>query len=250
VRADLIRIGTSGWQYRDWRGVLYPAELRQKLWLEWYAQHFPVVEVDATFYRLPESWQARTPDDFRFVIKASRYLTHIKRLQEPQEPVERLLDRAHGLGPKLAAVLLQLPPTLPAAPGLLAETLSAFGNVPVAVEPHNETWWSDTVADIMRDHRATTVWADRRNASVGPRWLTADWGYVRLHEGRSSPWPHYGHQMLRSWAGRLFEAAPEWNEGFVFFNNDPGGAAVRNARYLSRRLAAGARRREPNLIGQ
>jgi uncharacterized protein YecE (DUF72 family) len=132
----------------------------------------------------------------------------------------------------------------------LAETLSAFGNVPVAVEPRHETWWSDKVADIMRDHGATTVWADRRNTSVGPRWLTADWGYVRLHEGRSSPWPRYGHQALRSWAGRLVETAPKWDQCFVFFNNDPGGAAVQNARYLSRRLAAGARKREASLIGQ
>jgi len=247
MRVDQVCIGTSGWQYRDWRGVLYPPEVPQKSWLEWYAGHFPIVEVDATFYRLPErtvfeNWGARTPEDFRFVIKASRYLTHIKRLREPDEPVHRLVDRARGLGPKLAAVLLQLPPTMRAAPHLLDQTLAAFGDVPVAVEPRHETWWSDQVSSILRAHRAATVWADRKNSLFGPPWLTSNWGYVRFHEGRATPWPRYGHHALRSWATRLSDAAPQWTNCLVFFNNDPGGAAVKDARYLKRQLSTGPRK--------
>lgn len=237
MRGDQVSVGTSGWQYRDWRGVLYPPTLPQRAWLEWYSQQFPVVEVDSTFYRLPDrsvfqDWAERTPGSFRFVVKASRYLTHVKRLHEPEEPVARLLDHAAGLGPKLAAILLQLPPTMKARADLLSQTLSAFGGVRVAVELRHETWWSEEIADVLRTHGAATVWADRRSTSVGPHWDTADWGYVRLHEGRAAPWPTYGPHALRSWARRLTTASASWSDAFVFFNNDPGGAAVRNAHSL------------------
>src|SRR3954467_15088926 len=111
----MMRIGTSGWQYKDWRDRFYPRELPYRLWLEHYAAAFGTVEVNNAFYRLPErktfeDWRARTPADFVVTVKASRFLTHIKRLKEPEEPVGRLLDRAAGLGRKLGPVLLQLPP--------------------------------------------------------------------------------------------------------------------------------------------
>lgn len=237
MRLDQVSVGTSGWQYRDWRGVLYPPALPQRAWLEWYSRHFPVVEVDSTFYRLPdrsvfETWAEQTPGQFRFAVKASRYLTHVKRLRDPQEPVANLLDRARCLGQKLAVILLQLPPTMKASPERLSDTLDAFGDVRVAVELRHQSWWSQEVADVLRAHTAATVWADRRSTLVGPLWDTADWGYVRLHEGRASPWPCYGPRALRSWARRLTEASASWHDAFVFFNNDPGGAAVRNARSL------------------
>lgn len=242
MRLDQVQVGTSGWQYRDWRNVLYPSEVPQRLWLECYSEQFPVVEVDATFYRLPErsvfeNWRHRTPEAFRFAIKASRFLTHTKRLRDPQEPVGRLLDRARCLSDKLAVILLQLPPTMTADPELLDQTLACFGDVPVAVEPRHDSWWCPEVAEVLRNHRVATVWADRRSALLGPLWQTSDIGYVRLHEGRSTPWPHYGRTALRSWESRLAEAAPNWEQAFLFFNNDPGSAAVRNARYLTKRLA-------------
>src|SRR3954468_3298486 len=115
----VLMIGTSGWQYKDWRGRLYPAGLPQRLWLEHYAGAFDVVEVNNAFYRLPErstfeQWRERTPGDFVVAVKMSRYLTHIKRLRDPAEPVDRFLGRAEALGTKLGPVLLQLPPTLKA----------------------------------------------------------------------------------------------------------------------------------------
>ncbi|SIR80326.1 Protein of unknown function DUF72 [Micromonospora avicenniae] len=118
-RPPMILLGTSGWQYRDWRGRFYPAGLPQRLWLEHFAGRFATVEVNNAFYRLPErdtfaAWRARTPDDFCVAVKMSRYLTHIKRLREPAEPVARFLDRATALGDRLGPVLLQLPPTLAA----------------------------------------------------------------------------------------------------------------------------------------
>src|ERR687893_1100943 len=136
-----VIIGTSGWQYRDWRGLFYPPKLPQRLWLEHYEQFFATVESNNAFYRLPEhetfeKWRERTPPDFVWAVKASRFLTHIKRLREPEEPVGRLMERAAGLGAKLDTTLLQLPPTLRADAELLSECLAQFPHgARVAVEP-------------------------------------------------------------------------------------------------------------------
>src|SRR5690242_17699586 len=127
----MMLIGTSGWQYRDWRGPFYPQELAQRRWLEHYAGVFGTVEVNNAFYRLPgratfEAWRERTPEDFVVAVKASRYLTHVRRLRDPREPVERLMDRARGLGGRLGPVLLQLPPTMRVDVDALDATLAAF----------------------------------------------------------------------------------------------------------------------------
>ncbi|GIE22393.1 DUF72 domain-containing protein [Winogradskya humida] len=238
----MLVIGTSGWQYKDWRGEdrLYGPALPQRLWLERFAESFATVEVNNAFYRLPEkatfeSWRERTPDDFRFAVKMSRYLTHVRRLHEPAEPVARFLDRAEGLGGKLGPVLIQLPPTLRVNVADLDETLSRFPRgVRVAVEPRHDSWWTDEVRDVLTSHNAALSWADRKGRPVTPLWETADFGYLRLHEGRAQPWPHYGRTALVSWIERL-PGVPT----YVFFNNDPGGAAVTDATTM----AALARRR-------
>jgi uncharacterized protein YecE (DUF72 family) len=227
----VLLIGTSGWQYRDWRPGLYPAGLPQRQWLEHYAQHFRVVEVNNAFYRLPErstfqQWRERTPDDFRMAVKMSRYLTHIKRLREPAEPVDRFLSRAEALGDKLGPVLIQLPPTLKADVAALDETLSRFPpHVQVAVEPRHDSWWTDEVRELLKRHGAALAWADRNSRPLTPGWETAGFAYLRMHEGRAKPWPRYGRSALSSWLDRLPADRPVW----VFFNNDPGGAAVIDA---------------------
>ncbi|NUT40847.1 MAG: DUF72 domain-containing protein [Thermoactinospora sp.] len=226
-------VGTSGWQYKDWRGVLYPDRCPQGEWLEVYAATFPTVESNNAFYRLPKpetfaAWRDRTPDGFVMAVKASRYLTHIKRLRDPQEPVERLLDAASELKGKLGPVLIQLPPTLRADPGLLDACLGAFPRgIRLAVEPRHPTWWTDDVRRVLTDHEAAMCWADRLGRPVTPLWRTAGWGYVRLHEGRAAPRPMYGRAALKTWADRI--AGQHWDDCYVYFNNDPGGAAVRNA---------------------
>jgi uncharacterized protein YecE (DUF72 family) len=236
-------IGTSGWQYRDWRGPLYPAGVPQRRWLECYARQFLTVENNNSFYRLPPretfaNWRQRTPDDFVMTVKASRYLTHVRLLRDPAEPVARLLGAASGLGPRLGPVLLQLPPTLRADPGLLAACLAEFraaadalGLRPprVAVEPRHPTWWTGEVRQLLAAHDAALCWADRRGRPVTPLWRTATWGYLRFHEGTARPWPRYGRQALRSWAARLAAAWPDGADVYVYFNNDPGGAAVLNS---------------------
>jgi uncharacterized protein YecE (DUF72 family) len=228
-------VGTSGWQYDDWRGRLYPPGLPKRLWLERYAECFDTVENNNAFYRLPrretfESWRDRTPDGFVMAVKASRYLTHIRRLKNPAEPVERLLGTAQGLGAKLGPILLQLPPNLRADPGLLAECLHHFpAGVRVAVEPRHPSWWTDEVRDVLTRYAAALCWADRRGRPLTPLWRTAGWAYLRFHEGAAHPWPTYGDRALRTWAGRLTDTWGAEADAYVYFNNDPGGAAVRNA---------------------
>jgi uncharacterized protein YecE (DUF72 family) len=237
-----LHIGTSGWQYADWRGVLYPEGVPQRAWLGRYADEFVTVEVNNAFYRLPERsvferWCEQTPAGFVVAVKASRYLTHIRRLREPDEPVSRLVDRAAGLGRRLGPFLLQLPPTLRAAPDALDACLRAFpSRALVTVEARHESWWSDEVRAVLDRRGAALCWADRQGRPVAPTWRTAGWGYVRLHEGAASPRPSYGRAALATWLDRIDDAWPGARRAdvFVFFNNDHGGAAVRNARTLVR----------------
>jgi uncharacterized protein YecE (DUF72 family) len=250
-----VFIGTSGWQYRDWRGVLYPAGVPQRRWLEHYAGRFATVENNNTFYRLPAretfaDWRDKTPGDFVMAVKASRFLTHVKRLRDPAEPVARLLGAAAGLGDRLGPLLLQLPPNLAADPLLLDaclhELVQRAGSgqsggpgtfaipglntpVRVAVEPRHESWWTDEVRQVLTQHHAALAWTDRLGHPLTPLWNTADWGYLRFHEGAAHPWPRYGERALRSWAERVTQTWPEDADVYVYFNNDPGGAAVYDA---------------------
>jgi uncharacterized protein YecE (DUF72 family) len=234
-------IGTSGWQYKDWREAFYGG-LPQRLWLATYAERFPTVEVNNAFYRLPElsvfeRWRDQVPDGFVVTVKASRYLTHIKRLQDPAEPVARLVGRARGLGDRLGPFLLQLPPTLRVAPDLLDACLAEFpDDVRVAVEPRHASWWEaeDEVRAVLAARGAALVWADRRSRPIAPLWATAGWGYLRLHEGAASPWPSYGRRALASWLDRLADAFPGDADAYVYFNNDQRAAAVRDAAALCR----------------
>jgi uncharacterized protein YecE (DUF72 family) len=226
------RVGTSGWQYADWRGVLYPADVPKRLWLERYAECFDTLENNNAFYRLPtvetfESWRERTPPGFVMAVKASRYLTHIRRLRDPAEPVERLMAAARGLGDKLGPILLQLPPNMRSDSGRLEACLRCFPpGVRVAVEPRHPSWWTAEIQDVLVRRGAALCWADRLGRPLTPLWRTADWAYLRLHEGGARDRPAYGDAALRSWARRLGAGA----DAYVYFNNDPGGAAVRNAR--------------------
>jgi uncharacterized protein YecE (DUF72 family) len=246
-----VVIGTSGWQYRDWRGVLYPAGVPQARWLECYAETFPAVENNGTFYRLPgpqafADWRNRTPDGFTMAVKASRYLTHVRRLRDPAEPVARLLGAAVHLGPRLGPVLLQLPPNLSVDADALEAVLAAFAGfksprdaprvrepIRVAVEFRHESWWTEEIKDILARHDAALSWADRGEQPTAPLWRTASWGYLRLHEGAGRSWPRYTSRALRGW---LKEIADGWRPGqdvFVFFNNDQHGAAPQDALALA-----------------
>lgn len=234
-----VLVGTSGWQYDSWRGVLYPQGLPQRRWLEHYAAEFPVVEVNATFYRLPTSgtfqaWAERTPERFVFCCKLSRFVSHVRRLVDPRPALELFFSRAEPLRPKMGPVLLQLPPTFRRDDERLAATLAAVPDwARVAVEFRHPSWFVDDVAALLSQFGAALVLADRRGRPAGPLWRTAPFGYVRLHEGRATPPPCYGEASLRSWAARLRERWSGAEPVYVFFNNDALGCAVVNARRMA-----------------
>ena len=229
-----VLIGTSGWQYADWRGRFYPRGLTLAKWLEYYASHFDTVELNNSFYRLPDEetfarWRAATPTGFLFSVKASRYLTHVRRLKDPEEAVHRLMQHARGLGRALGPVLVQLPPNLPRDVGALEAVLKAFPRrTKVVLEPRHESWFVEEVADVLRAHHAALCLIDAPGRK-SPIWRTADWGYLRLHEGRGAPRPCYGRRALATWAERLASLWSPDEDVFVYFNNDRGGCAVRDA---------------------
>ena len=237
-----IRIGTSGWQYKDWRGVLYPQGLAQSRWLERYAEVFDTVELNNSFYGLPsadqfERWKDAVPPGFTVAAKLSRYLTHVRRLRDPEEPVHLFLERASHLGDRLGPVVAQLPPTLAKDAINLERTLQSFpAHVRVAVEFRHPSWFSEDIERALRERDAALVWADRGGRLQNPPWRTADWLYLRLHGG-SGPAGNYGDRVLDTYAGTLARVEAD---AYVFFNNDATGNAVRNAVSLARRLERGA----------
>jgi uncharacterized protein YecE (DUF72 family) len=240
-----VRIGCSGWNYRDWRDDFYPAKLPARRWLESYAERFDTVEVNATFYRLPTRaavahWAEQTPTGFMFAIKGSRYLTHVKRLAGMAEGVPRLYERleplieAHRLGP----VLWQLPETFHRDDARLGEALDAVaGRGRQAFEFRHPSWFVPEVLDLLRDHGAALVIGDHPHRPFQPRVATAEFAYLRMHYGRRGRAGNYSRRELEEWAALV----RDWRrraEVLVYFNNDWQALAPRNARLLGRLVAA------------
>jgi uncharacterized protein YecE (DUF72 family) len=237
-------IGTSGWQYDDWSGVFYPEALPQREWLAYYAERFGTVEVNNSFYRLPERstferWREQTPPGFVVTVKASRFITHLKRLREPEEPVRLLWERATGLGNRLGPVLFQLPPRFPVEVERLRRLIDAL---PRAMRPAFEfrdpSWHRDEVFGLLDDAGAALVWPDRPGLRHTLP-IVGGWLYVRFHQGTPSG-PGYRRDKLRRWASRI--AAADVDEAYVYFNNDPTGAAIRDARTMIELLSEKADR--------
>jgi uncharacterized protein YecE (DUF72 family) len=238
-----VVIGTSGWHYADWRTNFYPHGVAQKNWLTFYAERFDTVEINSSFYRLPllrtvQQWRDATPDDFVFSIKASRYITHIRQLQHVRGSLSILLRRVRHLGPKLGPVLLQLPPTLQKDLGALEDTLEKLKGVPVVLEPRHGSWFSDDLACLLAHYNVPLCLADKAGRPTGPLWRTADWGYVRFHQGRSRPVPCYGRHALRSWAERVASLWTRDERIYAYFNNDTHVCAVRDARTFSQLVSS------------
>lgn len=231
----MIHIGTSGWQYRDWRERFYPRGLPQREWLRFFSERFPVVEVNNTFYMLPKEetfvrWRQQSAEGFTFVIKASRFITHIRRLGDARDAVRLMWSRCRRLGRKVGPVLFQLPPNLQAD----LERLESFIRVMpptmrAAFEFRHPSWDTDETHAILDRHGCALVLPDRPGSRV-PDVVTGGWSYLRFHQGRRTG-PGYPRAKLRRFADRL-AGRPEV-ETYVFFNNDPHGAAVRDAITLS-----------------
>ena len=232
-----VLVGTSGFVYGHWKGVLYPPELPQRLWLARYAAEFGTVELNNTFYRLPRPeavarWREETPPGFVFAAKGSRFVTHMKRLLEPGPALSRYFEPVARLGEKLRVVLWQLPPRWRANPERLAAFLAALpraGGLRHAVEFRDESWYDDAVCDLLDAHGAAFCEHDlvRRR----PPRLTGGFRYVRFHGSTGKYRGRYGAEALAPWARDLARHAAR-GDAFVYFNNDAGGHAVRDAREL------------------
>jgi uncharacterized protein YecE (DUF72 family) len=234
----LILIGTSGWQYRDWRGRFYPDGVAQRKWLAYFSERFPAVEINNTFYMLPAEetfvrWREESAPNFVFAVKASRYITHVRRLRECRDPLRLLWSRCRRLGTKLGPVLFQLPPTLKADAPLLDDFLRQLpGTMRAAFEFRHESWDTPPVRDILDRAGCALVLADRPGWRV-PEVVTGGWSYLRFHQGRTNA-PGYTRDKLRRFADRLTRSPA--SETYVFFNNDTGGAAIRDAVILTELL--------------
>lgn len=236
----VYRIGCSGWQYKHWKGDFYPSDLPQRGWLEYYARHFDTVEVNNSFYRLPpegvfENWRARTPASFLFAVKASRFLTHMKKLKDPEEPVERLFSRATELRRKLGPVLYQLPKQMPKNIERLAAFLSVLPpRVKHAIEFREPSWYDDEVMRLLRQHNVALCLHDMPGSATR-RAITARFTYVRFHGATGRYNGTYPTEALQDWAEWLRASNVP---GFVYFNNDIGGHAPRDAKTLINLLAS------------
>jgi uncharacterized protein YecE (DUF72 family) len=236
----VIWIGTSGWQYDSWRGAFYPPEVAKRAWLAYFAERFPTVEVNNTFYVLPRAesfrrWRDDTPPGFVVTVKASRYITHVRRLVDCADAVSAFWSRASELRPKLGPVLFQLPPRFEADVARLRSFLRVLPEgIRAAFEFRDPSWERDEVFELLDGAGAAFVLADRPRARV-PEVVTGGWSYVRFHQGLPGR-ADYPRSKLRRWADRI--ARMPANDVFVYFNNDPGGAAVRDAETLSGLLAA------------
>jgi uncharacterized protein YecE (DUF72 family) len=228
-------IGTSGWNYGDWKDDFY-AGVPRKRWLAHYAQHFDAVEVNATFYHEArrstfELWRESTPANFRFAIKGHRYITHVERLNAPAKSIERQREGASMLGDKLAAVLWQLPASLKCDLARLrrfAATLDSWREVRHAIEFRDESWFVEDIAEVMRESNLSVCQSD---AADWPMWdaVTADTVYIRLHGHTITYASNYSDNSLRSWLRRAKKWLDEGRDVHVYFDNTAAGAAVRNA---------------------
>jgi uncharacterized protein YecE (DUF72 family) len=244
-----VRIGCSGWNYRHWKEEVYEGAPARR-WLELYAQRFDTVEVNATFYRLPTvqaaaGWVESTPDDFVFAVKASRYLTHIRRLRDLGPGLERFYERVEPLvrSRKLGPVLWQLPETFHRDDERLDAALERLPLGRHAFEFRHASWFAADVYALLREAGAALVIGDTPRRSFQTHELTPGWTYVRFHEGRRGRRGNYSETELREWAQRL----RCWNvETWAYFNNDWEAFAVRNALRL-RELLGRQRASQPIL---
>ncbi len=237
-----IRVGCSGWNYDSWRGGIYPEGLAQRRWLERYAELFDTVEVNATFYRLAsrtgvERWVEQTPADFVFAVKASRYLTHVKRLREIAAGVERFYEPIQPLveAGRLGPVVWQLPANFHRDDERLAGALALLPPGRHCFEFRHPSWFSDDVYALLRSRGVALVIGDRPERPFQTHELTADFTLVRFHYGARGRRGNYSESELDDWADRL----RGWSRSvdvFAYFNNDWEGFAPRNARGLARRL--------------
>lgn len=236
-------IGTSGFHYKHWIGTYYPEKTKPENFMGFYLKDFKTVELNNPFYHLPTkqtflNWRKQTPKDFIFSVKASRYITHNKKLKDPQEPLANFLENAAGLKEKLGPVLFQLPPGWKFNEERLASFLSVLPKgLRTTFEFRNESWYNTQTFNLLREHNvAFCIYELARHSS--PIEMTADFVYIRLH----GPTEHkyqgsYPDKTLKEWALRIKSWNEEGKDVYCYFDNDQAGYAAFNARKLTQLIS-------------
>jgi uncharacterized protein YecE (DUF72 family) len=236
-----IHIGTSGWHYKHWLGDFYPERYATGKMFSWYAREFHTVEINNSFYRLPDEktfkrWRELAPPGFVFAVKASRFITHIKRLKDARDSVDLLLSRAEPLGPTLGPILFQLPPRWKANIERLAEFLEVLPQShKFSIEFRDQSWNTPEAFGLLHRHNVALCTHDWQEMPW-PKELTADFTYIRFHGSGARYGGNYPGKQLREWADRIGSWGPRLAEAYVYFNNDIGGHAIRNAQTLKEML--------------
>ena len=232
-----VHVGTSGWHYKHWVGDFYPARFPPAKMLAWYAREFQTVEINNSFYRLPEErtfkdWANTVPPGFLFAVKASRFLTHIKRLKDAEDPINLFFSRARHLGPHLGPVLFQLPPRWKADPGRLRDFLEVLPkNYSYVIEFRDDTWYTQEVYRLLQQHNVALCVHDW-HTEPWKQELTANFSYVRFHGTGGRYAGNYPAHVLQKWASKIQDLSGRLSQIYLYFNNDVGGHAIRNARTL------------------
>jgi uncharacterized protein YecE (DUF72 family) len=231
-----VRVGTSGWNYAEWKGSFYPEGIKPAAMLSYYAERFGTVEVNATFYRMPTAktvagWAAAVPAAFTFVLKAPQQITHFRRLRDADGPVRLFCDVARGLGTRLGPLLFQLPPSFKKDTGRLGDVLYLVPpDLRMAWEFRHASWFADDVYERLRARNAALAIVEDEDATT-PAVATADWGYCRLRA------VDYTDARLATWVGTLRTVGAGWRDAFVFFKHEERGTGPALARRLESLLA-------------
>jgi uncharacterized protein YecE (DUF72 family) len=230
-----VHVGTSGYNFPEWKGTFYPEKLPASQMLEYYAQRLASVEVNYTFYRMPNAktvagWDAATPATFTFVLKAPQRITHIARLRDIDDPLRFFLETARKLGTKLGPILFQLPPNFKKDVARLGDLLTQFPpDIRCAWEFRHESWFSDDVYDVLRTGNAALCVADTEEGTT-PLVTTADFGYFRLRD------EGYAKQEVEQWAGTVKQLGAQWQDAYVFFKHEESGIGPKLAQEFAKLL--------------
>lgn len=237
AKKGAYHIGTSGWHYDHWIGRFYPEDITKKEFLAFYKDHFETVEINNSFYHLPtpktfDQWRQASGKGFRFAVKGSRYITHMKKLKDPRKTLKKFLDAVRSLKSKLGPILFQLPPKW----HINTERLGSFlkelpSKYQYAFEFRDKSWFNDDVYALLSDHNAAFCIYDMIGDTT-PQVVTADFIYVRFHGPSQKYGGNYQKRQLKTWAKKIQDWTKDGKDVYCYFNNDLEGYAVKNAQAL------------------
>ncbi len=241
---DMVHIGTSGWHYQHWKGPFYPSDINDRKMLDYYQTHFKTAEINNTFYQLPAAktlveWRESVPEDFIFSVKASRYITHMKKLKDPREPVNNFLARIEALNPKLGPILFQLPPRWGCNPQRLTNFLEVLPDDKAYIfEFRDSSWFNDQVYRALEEKACAFCIYDL-DRELSPKVVTADFIYIRLHGPQAPYQGQYSDGTLAGWAKDFDKWTEKGKEIYCYFDNDQAGYAASDALKLKKMIDQG-----------